>query len=115
MRGETDGEPLPLKQAEVGYLCPVDRSVFAQHFLAAAKSALEFSRQFLEEPLPDEMIFRVHLNSSHDVHARPDVRLFPEDSLEERARTTKQLDSERVWSNCFGAMDSSRSGSIWRW
>lgn len=45
-------------------------------------------------PLPDRMIFRVHLNSSCDVHAGPDVKLFPEDSSDDRAVATKHLDEE---------------------
>lgn len=74
----------------------MDRSIFAQHFSEAAKVARDFSRRYLEEPLPDEMLFRVHLNSSYDAHAGSDVKLYPDDSSDDRALATKQLDEEGV-------------------
>lgn len=74
----------------------MDRSAFAQHFLNAAQIARDFARKFLEEDLPDEMSFRVHLNSSYDKHAGADVKLFPGDSSDERTLATKQLDADGV-------------------
>src|SRR6478609_1058118 len=74
----------------------MDRSTFAQHFLSAAQHARDFARKFIAEQLPDEMTFRVHLNSSYDGHAGPDVKLFPGDSSDERSLATKQLDADGV-------------------
>ncbi|MGC4094619.1 MAG: hypothetical protein QM756_43220 [Polyangiaceae bacterium] len=42
------------------------------------------------------MVFRVHLNSSYDANAGPDVKLFPDDSSDERTLSTKRLDAEGV-------------------
>jgi len=75
---------------------PVERPVFARHFSEAAKVARDFARRFLEEQLPDKMIFRVHLNSSYDANAGSDVKVFPEDSSGDRALATKQLEEEGV-------------------
>lgn len=74
----------------------MDRSVFKKHFIEAAAAARDFARRFIEEPLPDAMRFRVHLNSSYDGTASPDFKLFPEDSSDERAFATKDLDTEGV-------------------
>jgi hypothetical protein len=74
----------------------MDRSVFKQHFIQAAESARDFARTFLEEPLPDAMRFRVHLNQSYDAHASPDVRLFPEDSAEERRLAVRDVEADDV-------------------
>ena len=75
---------------------PVERSVFRQHLLDAAAAARDFSRQYIEEPLPDAMRFRVHLNSSYDAHATDEFKLFPEDSSLARALATKDLDADGV-------------------
>jgi len=83
----------------------VDRSVFSQHFSDAARVALDFAKQYLEEPLPDEMRFRVHLNSSHDANAGAEFKLFPEDSSDDRALATKHLNEagvvELLWRDGF--------------
>jgi hypothetical protein len=42
------------------------RDVFAKRFHDAASEARDFARTFVEEPLPEEMTFRAHLNSSYD-------------------------------------------------
>lgn len=74
----------------------MDRSLFAQRFADAAVRTRDFARELIEEPLPDAMRFRVHLNSSHDANATDEFRLFPEDSSEERARALEDLDAESV-------------------
>ncbi len=74
----------------------VDRSVFEQHFIAAAELARDFAREFVEESLPDAMRFRVHLNSSYDANATAEFKLFPQDSSDEHTLATKQLDVEAV-------------------
>ncbi|MDB5218707.1 MAG: hypothetical protein JWO86_6634 [Myxococcaceae bacterium] len=62
----------------------------------AAAAARDFARRFIEEPLPDAMHFRVHLNSSYDVNAGPDFKLFPEDSSEAAPLETKSVDADKV-------------------
>lgn len=74
----------------------IDRDVFARRFAEATRSALDFARRFIEEALPNAMVFNVQLNSSYDAHARPEARLFPDDSTAAKAFATKGLSAEQV-------------------
>ncbi len=74
----------------------MQRDVFERRLLAASVCARDFARTFVEEPLPDAMRFDVHLNSSYDGNAGPEVRLFPEDSSERSALRTKDSSSFEV-------------------
>jgi len=58
----------------------MDRQIFAQRLATASRRAAEFARRFLEETLPADLLFRVHLNESYDGNATPEFVLFPEDS-----------------------------------
>ena len=87
----------------------MDRSVFTRHFMEAAAQTRDFARKFIEEPLPDAMRFRVHLNMSHDANAAAVFRLFPEDSSATRELETKNLAAEDVVDLLF------RDGYVPQW
>lgn len=74
----------------------MDRALFEQQLLRAAAEARDFARRVVEETLPDEMRYRVHLNASYDGHATPDFRLFPEDSSRDVVYATKNLAAHEV-------------------
>jgi hypothetical protein len=69
----------------------VERATFEQRLLHAAARARDFACKFIAEPLPDALLFRVHLNSSYDLNAGADFRLYPEDSTDSRVLATKGL------------------------
>jgi hypothetical protein len=83
----------------------VDRAAVKRQLVGAAVITRDFAREFIEERLPDEMRFRVHLNSSHDANAGPEFKRFPKDSSEERTLATKELDLDAVvnvlWRNGY--------------
>ncbi len=70
----------------------MERSVFSDNFARATARARDFARQFIEEPLPDALRFRVHLNQSYDGTATAAFKLFPEDS----STTVDAIDADRV-------------------
>ncbi|MFY0532196.1 hypothetical protein [Nannocystis pusilla] len=72
---------------------PVERAGFERRFAQAAAQARDFAREFVAERLPDAMIFRVQLNGSYDLHAGPELRLFPQDS---------QGAGDRAWTGITG-------------
>lgn len=74
----------------------VERATFERRLLHAAACARDFARELIAEPLPDELLFRVHLNSSYDLNAEPELRLFPEDSADARVLATKGLTAGQV-------------------
>lgn len=74
----------------------VDRHVFAEQLERATRRAVDFARRFVEEALPDPVIYRVQLNSSYDGHAVAGERLYPEDSSDERTYATKALTAAQV-------------------
>ena len=60
----------------------VDRSVFEQRVRKPAEQALQFARQFVVQPLPDQLVFRVYPNQSYDGHPRvADEEVFPDETL----------------------------------
>src|ERR1700722_1007035 len=60
----------------------MDRSVFEDHFQTAADQPLRFARQFVEQALPDQLVFRVYPNQSYDGNPRVgDEEVFPEETL----------------------------------
>ena len=87
----------------------MDRALFERRFLHATTRARDFARRFVEEKLPDAMRFRVHLNSSCDLHAASEFRLFPEDSSASRAFATKWLDADGAIEELF------RDGLVPQW
>jgi hypothetical protein len=52
----------------------MQRETFANRLHAATRAAVGIAREYIEETLPDEVLFRVRLNSSYDgnpLHALP--------------------------------------------
>ena len=73
------------------------RETFSEHLSRATADALRTGRKYLEEPLPDEVRFRLRLNSSYDIHADPEKeRLYPEDSSYDRHRSLQQATHDEV-------------------
>ena len=59
--------------------------------------ARDFARQFIEEPLPDPVLFRLRLNSSYDGNARVgDEAVFPEDSSLNQAERLRLCNEQQV-------------------
>lgn len=71
--------------------------MFAQRLHEAATAARDFARTFIEETLPDPMLFRLRLNSSYDGNPRVgDEVVYPDDSSFQRAEELKACDEEAV-------------------
>jgi hypothetical protein len=63
----------------------MDSDLFLARFRQALMVARDFARQFVEEPLPDEVRCRLQLNSSYDGNPlHEDETVFPDDSAPER-------------------------------
>jgi len=52
---------------------------FRQLLTEATAAALDCARQFVENELPDVVIYHVFLNQSHDADAEASFRVYPED------------------------------------
>ncbi|MGE0403910.1 MAG: hypothetical protein AB7T06_44795 [Kofleriaceae bacterium] len=75
----------------------MDRELFAGRLHDAAVAARDFARRYVEEPLPDELRFRVRLNSSYDGNALVgDEVVFPDDSGYEKANELKDCSEQQV-------------------
>lgn len=75
----------------------MEREVFTQRFLAASARARDFARGFVEESLPDAMLFRVRLNASYDgPPLRENERVFPEDDAHVVAKGLSRCRSAEV-------------------
>lgn len=74
----------------------MDRATFTRRLEAASNAAVECAREYLTEPLPDAIRYRVRLNQSYDANAEPGVRLYPADSGIERALVLRHCDAETV-------------------
>jgi len=74
----------------------MERSLFAQRLDEAAARARDFARNYIIEELPDELRFRVRLNSSCDAHLRGDERVFPGDSAPEVAARLVQVTAAQL-------------------
>jgi hypothetical protein len=74
----------------------MDRELFERRFLEASSHAREFAKRFIEESLPEPLLFHVHLNSSYDRGAGPRFKLFPQDSSEKMALKSKHLSAGAV-------------------
>src|SRR5689334_19118076 len=75
----------------------MDRELFAGRLHEAAVAARDFAQRYVEETLPDELRFRVRLNSSYD--GNPLVRdevVFPSDSGYEKANEFKDCSEQQV-------------------
>ena len=73
----------------------MERSIFAAQLADAARRAVEFAREFVEEHLPDAVRFRVELNSSYDgnpLHA--DERVYPDDRRVHLAEHIARMEME---------------------
>jgi hypothetical protein len=75
----------------------VERETLADRLRQAAESTRDFSQGFVLEELPDDLLFRVRLNSSYDRNPLRDGEvLFPEDSSYERAVDLRLCEAEAV-------------------
>lgn len=75
----------------------MDCELFAERLHDAAVAARNFARRYVEDTLPDDLRFRVRLNSSYD--GNPLVRdevVFPSDSGYERANAFKDCSEQEV-------------------
>ena len=75
----------------------MDRETFARRFHEAATASRECALRFVEERLPQDIRFRLRLNSSYDgnpLHA--DERVYPEDGEKERGRALRACSAEEV-------------------
>lgn len=70
--------------------------MFAARLRDAAAVARDFARRFVEEPLPDPVVFRVRLNSYDGDSRVGDEVVFPEDGSFERAEALASCDEEQV-------------------
>lgn len=79
------------------YHSPVERAVFSQRFRDASAVARDFARRYIEEPLPEPLLFRLRLNASFDGNPlHEDERVFPEDSDRQPARRLSRCTAEEV-------------------
>jgi hypothetical protein len=75
----------------------MEREVFTQRFHEASAQARDFCRQFIDESLPDPMLFCLRLNASYDGNPlHEDERVFPEDSDGELARRLSRCTADEV-------------------
>jgi hypothetical protein len=75
----------------------MDRELFARRLHDAAAAARDFARRYVEETLPDELRFRVRLNSSYDGNPLvKDEVVFPHDSGYEKANELKDCSEQQV-------------------
>lgn len=74
----------------------MERNLFAGRFRAAAQRDRDFARTFFEEPLPNQMRFRVRLNASYDGTASDAFRLYPDDGSPELAEKLATCTEEQV-------------------
>jgi hypothetical protein len=75
----------------------MDRELFAERLHDAAVAARDFARRYAEETLPDELRFRVRLNSSYDGNPLvKDEVVFPNDSGYEKANEFKDCSEQQV-------------------
>jgi hypothetical protein len=75
----------------------VERELFERRLREAATVARDFARKYIEEPLPDPILFRLRLNSSYDGNPRVgDERVFPEDSSLGRAEKVQLCNEQQV-------------------
>ena len=59
----------------------MNRETFSRHLWDAAVHARDLAREYILEPLPDDLVFRVRLNSSYDGNPlHEDEVVYPEDS-----------------------------------
>lgn len=87
----------------------MERALFSARLRTAAERARDFARNFIEEQLPDAIVFRVHFNQSYDGNATAEFKLFPADSSMELALKTKEISLE-------GAIDVLwRGGLVPQW
>lgn len=63
----------------------MERGIFEKHLDVAAGRARDLARRFLEENLPDSVVFHLHLNASHDAGPLSGFRLFRDDTNRARA------------------------------
>lgn len=78
----------------------MEREIFAARFHEASARARDFAREYVEEALPEPMLFQLQLNASYDgnpLHA--DERVFPEDSGVERSRCSGDDVVNTLWRN----------------
>lgn len=87
----------------------MELQLFQNRFLEAADAARDFARRFVEETLPNDCLFHLHLNRSHDRDALPEYKLFPEDSSPELAVHLKHVCAEDVISMLW------RDGMVPQW
>ena len=87
----------------------MDRETFAARFLQAAVRARDFARTYIEEDLPDEMRFRLRLNSSYDANLVEGETVYPEDSVAERAKALRECAAETVVETLW------RNGTVPEW
>ena len=78
-------------------------------FLEAAAAAREFAQGFVEETLPQDCLFHLHLNQSYDSNSSPEFKLFPEDSSAALAAHLKHLAADDVISTLW------RDGTVPQW
>ncbi|WP_437938182.1 hypothetical protein [Sorangium sp. So ce341] len=75
----------------------MDRNLFGSRLREASVRARDFAREFVREPLPDDLRFRVHLNSSYDGNPRVgDEVVYPEDSAFDKAMTLHEVTEQQV-------------------
>jgi hypothetical protein len=75
----------------------VDKQLFATRLRDTGIAARDFAKQFVDEPLPDDIRYRIRLNSSYDGNPRVgDEVVYPEDSSYARADAVKECGAEHV-------------------
>ncbi len=75
----------------------MERELFERRLREAATVARDVARKFIEEPLPDPILFRLRLNSSYDGNARVgDEIVFPDDSSFHQAEKLRLCNEQRV-------------------
>lgn len=75
----------------------MDRNLFAGRLREASVLARDFAREFIREPLPDDLRFRVHLNCSYDGNPLvEDEVVYPNDSAFDRAMALHEVTEGQV-------------------
>ena len=85
----------------------MERSLFNIRFREVAARAQRFAQSFVLESLPEQLQFHLYLNSSYDLNASADFKLFPEDSL--RRVHLNRLSAEEVVNELW------RAGLVPQW
>jgi len=93
-----------------GTLGSMDRDTFTARFHTASAAARDYAQEFVHEPLPEPLRYRLRLNSSYDENPRVgDEVVYPEDSAFARAAGLHDVGADEVLAELW------RGGRVPEW